>query len=500
MPLNNPAKATILGITLGVTLIGILAAYLRRRKPRSPRKSLPKVEPSVASSVNRSRTVSRGTSQASRSSPALRSPNGDIPSALHSHQSSPGVFSRPLSLQGDACSVGSTGSTSTVTRDTSNLSPQHLCQLGLDSINTAVHHWEDALNRIEPTEPDGDAASDLKYQLENLIDRACQIQEEYERRLYRQASTAALDSAMVALSEMDRYYERDRRITEGETDSDQDSFVSASEMADLTDLEQQTNKHQSLFLYEAALLELKHGSIPCRSLRTRLVGCESDSEFLGKLHCLRFAFEELFRDETILEWFVQMGRRLISYVLIKAERDPVDFQEGFDEMINFVKKKESWQMMEEELRGRGIKVLSFYDIVLDFILMDAFDDLESPPSSVTTVVQNRWLSNGFKETALATAVWSVLKAKRRLLRIPDGFIAHFYAISEHVSPVLAWGFLGPVVHLNEMCQFFKDQVLEFIKDIFNFDKVRFTTIPELADDIIAIARERSQIAEERLSS
>lgn len=45
-----------------------------------------------------------------------------------------------------------------------------------------------------------------------------------------------------------------------------------------------------------------------------------------------------------------------------------------------------------------VKMISFYDVVIDFILFDAFDDLENPPSSVTTVVQNRWLSNGFKET------------------------------------------------------------------------------------------------------
>lgn len=42
--------------------------------------------------------------------------------------------------------------------------------------------------------------------------------------------------------------------------------------------------------------------------------------------------------------------------------------------------------------------MTFYDIVLDFILMDAFDDLENPPSSVIAVIQNRWLSNSFKET------------------------------------------------------------------------------------------------------
>ena len=45
-----------------------------------------------------------------------------------------------------------------------------------------------------------------------------------------------------------------------------------------------------------------------------------------------------------------------------------------------------------------VKTISFYDVVMDFILMDAFDDLENPPSSVTAVVNNRWLSNGFKET------------------------------------------------------------------------------------------------------
>lgn len=45
-----------------------------------------------------------------------------------------------------------------------------------------------------------------------------------------------------------------------------------------------------------------------------------------------------------------------------------------------------------------VKCMSFYDIVLDFIVLDAFEDLEAPPSSVTAVVQNRWLSNGFKET------------------------------------------------------------------------------------------------------
>lgn len=44
--------------------------------------------------------------------------------------------------------------------------------------------------------------------------------------------------------------------------------------------------------------------------------------------------------------------------------------------------------------------MSFFDIVLDFILMDAFEDLENPPSSVLAVLRNRWLSDSFKETVV----------------------------------------------------------------------------------------------------
>lgn len=42
--------------------------------------------------------------------------------------------------------------------------------------------------------------------------------------------------------------------------------------------------------------------------------------------------------------------------------------------------------------------MNFFDIALDFILMDALEDLENPPSSVLAILRNRWLSDSFKET------------------------------------------------------------------------------------------------------
>lgn len=52
--------------------------------------------------------------------------------------------------------------------------------------------------------------------------------------------------------------------------------------------------------------------------------------------------------------------------------------------------------MEEELGSRRVPEVNFFDVVLDFILLDAFDDLASPPSAVFAVTQNRFLSNSFK--------------------------------------------------------------------------------------------------------
>jgi hypothetical protein len=107
------------------------------------------------------------------------------------------------------------------------------------------------------------------------------------------------------------------------------------------------------------------------------------------------------------------------------------------------------------LATRQVTVMNFYDIALDFVLLDAFEDLDDPPSAITAVINNSWLSASFKQTALSTAVWSVLKAKRKMLKFPNGFISRFYSINEHLVPVLAWGFFAKDEELNEACNFMK---------------------------------------------
>ena len=53
--------------------------------------------------------------------------------------------------------------------------------------------------------------------------------------------------------------------------------------------------------------------------------------------------------------------------------------------------------------------VNFFDVVIDWCLLDGLDDVANPPSSATSVLANRWLGDNFKETAMTTSVWSYIK-------------------------------------------------------------------------------------------
>ncbi|NWI38021.1 MIGA2 protein, partial [Picathartes gymnocephalus] len=327
--------------------------------------------------------------------------------------------------------------------------------------------------------------------LESLLHRAYHLQEEF-------GSSLPSDSVLLDLEKtlMLPLADGSLRLRTDDEDSSasEDSFFSAAELFDSLSFEEMPfHLSKPVAAYEEALQLVKEGKVACRTLRTELLGCYSDQDFLAKLHCVRQAFQELLEDESNQLFFGEVGKQMVIGLMIKAEKNPKAFLESYEEMLRYALKQETWPTTQQELEGRGVVCMSFFDIVLDFILMDAFEDLENPPSSVLAVLRNRWLSDSFKETALATACWSVLKAKRRLLMVPDGFISHFYSVSEHVSPVLAFGFLGPKQQLSEVCSFFKHQIVQYLKDMFDFDNVRYTTVHLLAEDILQLSRRRSEI-------
>uniref|UniRef100_A0A3B5MZD4 Mitoguardin 1 n=1 Tax=Xiphophorus couchianus TaxID=32473 RepID=A0A3B5MZD4_9TELE len=245
--------------------------------------------------------------------------------------------------------------------------------------------------------------------------------------------------------------------------------------------------------YEEALQMAEEGKISCRVLRTEILECLGDLDFLAKLHCVRQACELILSDRATRMFLADTGKKILSSIIVKAQKSPKRFEEVFEELIVFLEHSDHWEDTELELASRGVRHLSFYDVVLDFILMDSFEDLENPPISIQNVINNRWLNSSFKETAVASSCWSVLKQKRQHMKVSNGFIAHFYAVCEQISPVLAWGFLGPKSSLHEFCCFFKDQVLHFLKDVFDLDKVRYSSMEMLAEDMLHLLHRRSDL-------
>lgn len=394
--------------------------------------------------------------------------------------------------------------------------PENLYLMGMELFEEALRRWEQALTfRSRQAEDEasyssvklgaGDAiaeesvediiSAEFIHKLESLLQRAYRLQEEF------QATLGASDPSSLA-NDIDK----DTDITVKEDSDDfclrdtlsiasTDSFVSAAELSEHRELRNAFALGALCHcpLYEEALHQAEEGKISCRVLRTEMLECLGDTDFLAKLHCVRQACQVILSEAGTRTFLAETGKKILSAIIVKARKSPKRFEEVFEEMMDFLEQTDHWENTKLELATRGVKHLNFYDIVLDFILMDSFEDLENPPISIQNVVNNRWLNSSFKETAVASSCWSVLKQKKQHMKVPDGFIAHFYAVCEHVSPVLAWGFLGPKSSLHDFCSFFKDQVLFFLKDIFDLEKVRYTSTESLAEDILQLLHRRSEL-------
>ena len=86
-------------------------------------------------------------------------------------------------------------------------------------------------------------------------------------------------------------------------------------------------------------------------------------------------------------------------------------------------------------------------------------------------------------------------------------MGHFYLLSEVLTPVMAWGFLGTDSAMKLHCQQLKvswpcltrvftwqlflswqTTISQFLQDVFSLDSVRYSTVSCLADDILTLAQ------------
>ncbi|OQR67104.1 protein FAM73B-like [Tropilaelaps mercedesae] len=445
---------------------------------------------------------------------SFRGLNGDIPQlrsmpsplCLRCRQSRDADRISVATLGGSAAGsvaggIGGTGggSGNLVESRSEELSPQQLGVMGMEALDTAIHYWDDSIAVFQKL-PVGQSANhvlalptnaeaEFVAQLQIVMKQAFKLRDNCAKLFLDNTSLLFQISddnrSSVAGGHIKDYDRCDARTV---TSFDDESFVSAEgDIANLRDFDEALNP-EDLPLYQNALKMLKLDGVPARAIRTQLVCCQSDEEYLAKLHCIRLAFSHLTNQRVIREMYVDAGSQILAGLLVCAEKDPKFCLEAYAKLIEWVGMPQNRDIMEQELRARGVTALTIYDIVFDFLLIEAFDDLEDPPQSVVSVIQNRWLSAGFRETALSTAIWSVIKAKKSRVKVENGFFTHFYGVAENLTPVLAWGFLGTNQDLKETCVFFKQEVMNMMLELFDFRKVRYTTIEEMAEDIYGLSQ------------
>lgn len=482
---TTPQKVVIISLTAGVAVLGVIASYLGRRRTARPQQ----------------RRLRKPVNRKARNS--VRSPN-DIISLAGSKASgrsySPGgsihAYSDRMSLASGSLAGGGVSGTGPIIGGTTPLTPEQLGVMGMEALETVISYWEDALTgRNDIDIPNRISADQEEFcrELQNLLEAAYNLQEQGELLFLDERSVLFRDDENKAI-QAGNLSNGHRSLSDPNFDS-AESFASAldHQVADLREFEdygEVFSDVENYPLYQSSLELLDEQPIPCRTVRTDMVGCNSDTEYFAKLHCIRLAFQLLFKDTKNSRWVADTGRQVLTDLLCLGDKDPKDFLVAYESMLEFLQNTDNWLDIELELESRQVKAMTFYDIVLDFIILDAFRDLDSPPNSVLAVINNRFLSNSFKETALTTAVWSVLKAKKRMLKFPNGFMSHFYCITEQLSPLMVWGFFGPDEDLKEVCKYFKEQMVSFMVDIYNFQKVRYTTVEELAEDILLNMRVR----------
>lgn len=62
----------------------------------------------------------------------------------------------------------------------------------------------------------------------------------------------------------------------------------------------------------------------------------------------------MLKDEHVRQWLTQTGRILMADMLRHDKKDPIEFFDAYDRMIQFLNVSDNIEIMKEELRLRKV--------------------------------------------------------------------------------------------------------------------------------------------------
>ncbi|KAM7540882.1 hypothetical protein Aperf_G00000034537 [Anoplocephala perfoliata] len=345
--------------------------------------------------------------------------------------------------------------------------------IGLQTLNKVIDQVEDCISRINRTVQQLNAkdqsAEVFINELQKFLETSILLREQFKRAFIQETPISASDLQCI----------------DSFSDADNESFFSTVEEIDFSELELLILSNFHRPFYRNALKEINEASPPCRTIRTGFMLCSSDVEYLGKIICVRHGFDYILSKAEPVSWFIQAGKAVSCGLLINLGCATLDFENAFSSLLDYLSSlhdPDNMTQFADELASKGVQALNFYDIFFDRILIDALENLSDPPQSIYTLTRNTWLSPSFKRSALDSAVWTLMAAKRKMLKYPDGFFALYYRVVETVTASLAWGFLGTDESLNAFCESVREEIVSFLRSLFKFSDSVTSTNQDIGDD------------------
>lgn len=409
--------------------------------------------------------------------------------------------------------------------------PSQLYKHGLEHLNISIDYWQRALTIIDLTLANSSSVLDpidtnsshhhlsvLKQKIEFLLNKidvstnatelALLLQQEKEQLIASSIESLPLtnssfDQSLVILNRRDSNRVQQELQTALSVQSDlntfndrrslrsmrsTDSFQSCPDDAEWLDtgdlMFDPSSPYYSLPCYYVYGLRLaEKNQVTYKKLRTKLLHCTSDTDYLAKLSCIRNACDEVLGSEEKKEFLKRISRAIAERFLERASKDTARFIGAFDRMNVLLADEHNWPMINEELLSAGIKSPSVYNVGIDFMLLEGFEILDAPPSAMKTILQNRWFSEAFREQALNKAVSCALRVRRATTKHQDGFLTTFLALIEDMAPIFAWGILGPDSPVKPMCLFLKDSVLDFARSLYDLKRTDYSSLTALTHDV-----------------